>query len=57
MQTQMTSVEFPILTQQFPFTPHLYAKKSVAGGEIRRVIYRFFLVIDTNQWLCGQGEL
>ena len=29
----------------------LYAKKSVAGGEIRRVIYRIFRAIDINQWL------
>ena len=28
-------------------------KKLVAGGEIRRVIYRFFLAIDTNQWFSG----
>ena len=34
----------------------LYAKKSVAGGVIRRVIYHFFGGIDTNQWLSGQGE-
>ena len=31
-------------------------KKLVAGGEIRRVIYRFFQAIETNQWLSGQGE-
>ena len=29
------------------------SKKSVAGGEIRRVIYCFFRAIDTNQWLSG----
>ena len=29
------------------------AKKSVAVGEIQRVMYRFFPVIDTNQWLSG----
>ena len=34
-------------------TTVLYAKKLVAGGEIRRVIYRFFLAIDTNQWFSG----
>ena len=26
----------------------LYAKKLVAGGDIRRVMYRFFRAIDTN---------
>ena len=31
----------------------LYAKKSVAGGEIWRVIYCFFQAIDTNLWLSG----
>ena len=36
-----------------PRTTVLFAKKLVAGGEIRRVIYRFFLVIETNQWLSG----
>ena len=35
-----------------PRTTVLYAKKLVAGGEIRRVI-PFFLVIETNQWLSG----
>ena len=34
-----------------PRTTVLYATKSVAGGEIRRVIYPFFRVIDTNLWL------
>ena len=33
----------------------LYAKKSVAGGKIRRVMYCFFRAIDTNQWLSGYG--
>ena len=31
------------------------SKKSVAGGEIRRVMYRFFRAIDTNLWLSGKG--
>ena len=31
----------------------LHAKKSVAAGEILRVIYRVFRPIDTNQWLSG----
>ena len=35
-------------------TTVLYAKKLVAGGEIRRVIYRFFQAIDTN--LVGEDE-
>ena len=34
-------------------TTVLYEKKSVAGGEIRRVVYSFFRAIDTNQWLSG----
>ena len=33
-----------------------YAKNSVAGGEIRRVIYRFFRAVDMNQWLNGEGK-
>ena len=36
-----------------PSMTALSAKKSVAGGEIRRVMYRFFRAIDTNQWLSG----
>ena len=36
-----------------PSTTVLYAKKSVAGGEILRVMYRFFRTIDTNLWLSG----
>ena len=38
-----------------PSTTVLYAKKLVAGGEIGRVIYRFFraLAINMNQWLSG----
>ena len=40
-----------------PRTTVLYAKKLVAGGKIRRVIYRFFRGIDTNQWfISGSGE-
>ena len=31
----------------------LYAKKSVAGGEIPRLIYSFFRAIDMNLWLSG----
>ena len=34
-------------------TTVLYAKKSVAGGEIQQVIHRFFRAIDTNRWLSG----
>ena len=30
-----------------------YAKNSVAGGELWRVIYRFFQAIHTNLWLSG----
>ena len=41
-----------IQLEQFETTV-MYAKKSVAGGEIRRVIYCFFRVIDANQWLNG----
>ena len=43
-----------------PSTTVLYAKKSVAGGEIWRVIYSLFRAIDTNhsnQWLSGQHWL
>ena len=40
-----------------PSTTVLYAKKSVAGGEIRRVIYYFFQVIDTNLRLSCSGQL
>ena len=40
-----------IFNLKIPSTTVLYTKKSVAGGEIRRVIYRFFRLIDTNQWL------
>ena len=36
-----------------PSTTVLYAKKSVAGGEILRDIYLFFTAIDTNPWLSG----
>ena len=36
-----------------PRTTVLYAKNSVAGGEIRRFIHRLFRAIDTNQWLSG----
>ena len=36
-----------------PRTTVLYAKKTVAGGEIRRVIYRFFRASDSNLWLSG----
>ena len=38
-----------------PSTTVMYAKKLVAGGEIGRVIYRFFraLAINMNQWLSG----
>ena len=39
-----------------PRTTVLYAKKSVAGSEIRRVMYRFFRAIDTNQWLSVLRE-
>ena len=39
-----------------PSTTVLYLKKSVAGGVIQRLIYRFFRTIDTNLWLSGQGE-
>ena len=39
-----------------PRTTVLFAKKSVAGGEIRRVIYRFFRATDTYLWLsCKSG--
>ena len=35
-------------------TTVLNAKISVAGGEIRRLMYQFFLAIDTNQcWSNG----
>ena len=34
-------------------TTVVYAKKSVAGGEIRRVIYSIFQAFDLNQWLSG----
>ena len=34
----------------------LYAKKSVAGGEIRRVMYRFFRTIDMNEWKVSHSE-
>ena len=36
-----------------PSTTVLYAKKLVAGGEIRRVIFCFFQAVDTNQRLSG----
>ena len=36
-----------------PSTTVLYAKKLGAGGEIRRVLDRFFQVTDTNQWLSS----
>ena len=37
-----------------PSTAVMYAKKSVAGGEIQRFIFPvFFSAIDTNQWLSG----
>ena len=37
-----------------PSTTVLYAKKSVAGGEIRRVIYRFFsLVVKVSRSESG----
>ena len=32
----------------------LYAKKSVAGSEILRLMYCLFRAIDTNQWLSGR---
>ena len=37
-------------------TTILHAKKTGAGCEIQRVIYSFFLKIDMNLWLLGQGE-
>ena len=42
-----------ILKLKSPSTTVLYAKKSVAGGEIWRVICSFFQAIDKNQWLSG----
>ena len=40
-----------------PSTTVMYAKKSVAGGEIWRDIYRFFWAIDTKQRLSGYDWL
>ena len=37
-----------------PRTTVLLAKKSVTGCEIRRVIYCFFRVTDTNPWLSSE---
>ena len=43
-----------ILNLKNPSTTVLYAKKSVAGGEIRRVIYRFFsLVVKVSRSESG----
>ena len=39
-----------ILKLKNPSTAVLYAKKSVAGGEILQVLYRFFKEIDMNLW-------
>ena len=36
-----------------PSTTVLYAKKLVAGGEIRQVMYHFPLIFYTNKWLNG----
>ena len=42
-----------IFKMKNPSTIVLYTKKSVAGGEIRQDIYRFFGSIDTNLRLGG----
>ena len=34
-------------------SPVWQVAKNLAGGEMRRVIYRFFRATDTNQWLSG----
>ena len=54
-KNQLQVAKYDIHVEKSEYTV-LYAKKSAAGGEIRQVIYCFFLVIDTNPWLGGLGE-
>ena len=51
LDIQLEKSEYVVLS-----TTALYAKNLVAGGEIQRVVYRFFREIDTNQWFVSMAE-